>query len=177
MEQRSDEQLIEAFLAGDSKAFDHIVIRHRKRLTYVARKYVNNDSDAQDIVQEALFKAARGLSGYRREAKLVTWLSRLVKNAGYDHLNHRANRENASLDSAKFDPERNLHLSYKENVVLRLHLEEALQTLNPDQREALLLTEIMGYSLADVAEMQGVEVGTIKSRRSRAKQALRAAVA
>ncbi|WP_293769471.1 sigma-70 family RNA polymerase sigma factor [uncultured Corynebacterium sp.] len=173
---RTDDELIDAFLAGDDKAFSHIVERHRTRLTFVARKYTHNDTDAQDIVQEAFLKASTALGKYRRDAQLYTWLHRLVQNAGYDFLNHRANRENPSLDSGAFEIDRNPALAVESDTDLRIIMEEALSTLGPEQRTALYLTEVEGYSIADVAAYQGVQQGTIKSRRSRAKEALRQAM-
>ncbi len=173
---RTDDELIDAFLAGEDKAFTHIVHRHRQRLTHVARRYTNNDSDAQDIVQEAFLRASTALAKYRRDAQLSTWLYRLVKNAGYDYLNHRANRENPSLDSGAFDPDRNPALAYETGTELRLIIEDALSQLRPDHQEVLYMMEVAGYSLADVARIQGVRTGTVKSRRHRAKEALRAAM-
>lgn len=173
----SDDQLIEAFLEGDDKAFRHIFHRHRQRLTYVARKYTHNDTDAQDIVQEAFLKASTALERYRGDAQLGTWLHRLVMNAGFDFLNHRANRENPSLDTGGFDPDRNPALAYEHALDTQLMVREALTRLGEEQRVALYLTEIEGLSLADAAAAQGVRTGTIKSRRARAKQTLRSVMA
>ncbi|MBF9011468.1 MULTISPECIES: RNA polymerase sigma factor [Corynebacterium] len=173
----SDDQLIEAFLEGDDKAFGHIFHRHRQRLTYVARKYTHNDTDAQDIVQEAFLKASTALERYRGDAQLGTWLHRLVMNVGFDFLNHRANRENPSLDTGGFDPDRNPALAYEHALDTQLMVREALARLGEAQRVALYLTEIEGLSLADAAAAQGVRTGTIKSRRARAKETLRSVMA
>ena len=65
--ERSDEQLVSDFLAGDATAFSTIVERHRARLLWVARKYTRgNEADAEDVVQEALFKASRKLGSFRQ---------------------------------------------------------------------------------------------------------------
>lgn len=75
--ERSDEQLVSDFLEGDTSAFSTIVERHRARLLWVARKYTRgNEADAEDVVQEALFKASRKLGSFRRESSLATWLHR-----------------------------------------------------------------------------------------------------
>lgn len=175
---RSDEDLVDAFIAGDTRAFSEIVGRHRKRLTYVARRYTHNDTDAQDIVQDALLKASTNMHSYRGEAKLYTWLHKLVLNSGFDYLNHRANRENASLDSEDFDHDRNRVTAHDptphiENSIL---LKTAMEQLREDQVEALYLTDIAGFPVHEVAKAQGVRPGTVKSRRSRAKEVLRAAL-
>ena len=116
---RSDEELVDAFIEGDNKAFSTIVERHRTRLTTVARRYTRNDHDAQDVVQEAFLRASCNLHSYRRESALSTWLHRLVKNSGYDYLNHRSNRENASLDAEDFDDDRNPLLAHNPSETLR----------------------------------------------------------
>ena len=175
---RSDEELVDAFIEGDNKAFSAIVERHRTRLTTVARRYTRNDHDAQDVVQEAFLRASCNLHSYRRESSLSTWLHRLVKNSGYDYLNHRSNRENASLDAEDFDDDRNPLLAHNpsENLAEQLVVREAMQLLREDQREALVLTDVAGFRVGEVATAQGVKPGTIKSRRARAREVLRAAM-
>lgn len=178
LQEPTDHELVQAYIEGDSKAFSAIVERHRKRLTYVARKYTRSDDEAQDVVQEALLRASSKIHTFRREAALGTWLHRLVMNSGYDYLNHRANRENLSLDSADFSDDRNPLLSHHPNAGLDEHLtlKDALSLLREDQRTALYLTDIAGYPISEVAAAQGVRPGTIKSRRSRAREVLRAAM-
>lgn len=175
----SDEDLVDAFIAGDTRAFSEIVGRHRERLTFVARRYTVNDTDAQDIVQEALLKASTNIHNYRREAKLYTWLHKLVLNSGFDYLNHRANRENASLDSEDFDDDRNAVVAHDPTPLVEdsIVLKAAMEQLRDDQIEALYLTDVAGYPVHEVAKAQGVAPGTIKSRRSRAKEVLREAIA
>ncbi|MDK4269336.1 RNA polymerase sigma factor [Corynebacterium accolens] len=174
----SDEELVDAFIEGDNKAFSAIVERHRKRLTTVARRYTRNEYDAQDVVQEAFLRASCNLHNYRRESALSTWLHRLVKNTGYDYLNHRANRENASLDSDDFANDRNPLLAHNpsENLAEQLVVREAMELLRQDQREALMLTDVAGFRVNEVATAQGVKPGTVKSRRARARKVLREAI-
>lgn len=175
---KTDQELVDAYIGGDGKAFSAIVERHRSRLTTVARRYTHNDTDAQDIVQEALLRASRKLHTYRREARLGTWLHRLVMNSGYDFLNHRSNRENYSLDAGVVDEDYNHLLACTDDrdVDLRLTLCAALRLLRPDQRVALWLIDVAGFDVAEVARQQGVAPGTIKSRRARAKGVLKEAI-
>ncbi|QPK79154.1 sigma-70 family RNA polymerase sigma factor [Corynebacterium lizhenjunii] len=173
---RTDNELIDAFLGGDDRAFSAIVERHRRRLTFVAQRYVSDHHDADDIVQEALFRAANSLGNYRQDAKLSTWLQRLVMNAGYDHAKYHRQRQMSSLDAFPLDPDYNTALSYEEHIDTSIALTEALNSLGEDQRATIYLTEIEGFSLADVAQAHGVQTGTVKSRRARAKEALRNAL-
>lgn len=175
----TDEQLVRDFLEGDTRAFSAIVERHREQLLYVARSYTKSDNDAQDVVQETFFKASTNLHKFRSEAKLSTWLNRLVRNSGYDYVHHRSNAQHESFDAEVVEDDRNHWLAHEPlmGIDTRMDVKDALENLQPDQREVWWLTEIGGYSLRDVAGFQGVPEGTIKSRRSRAKKALRSAIA
>ena len=179
MSERSDHELVEAFIEGDNKAFSVIVERHRARLTTVARRYTHNDTDAQDVVQEALLRASCNLHKYRRKSALSTWLHRLVMNCGYDYVKHRSNQQNSSLDVDFIDDDRNHLLAHNPSEFLgdKLAVHEALEQLRQDQRDALYWTDIEGYGIAEVAAAQGVAPGTIKSRRARARSVLRKAMA
>ena len=99
-------------------------------------------------------------------------------NSGYDFLNHRSNRENASLDAEIIEDDRNYALAHNpsENLAERITVAQAMETLREDQREALYLTDVAGYPIDTVAKVQGVAPGTVKSRRARARQVLRAAI-
>lgn len=171
----ADKELVERFVAGDTKAFSHIVERHRARLTYVARRYTRNDADAQDVVQEAFLRASCNLRHYRRESTLSTWLHRLVMNSGYDFLNHRSNREHASLDAEVVEADRNMYCANDpfRGIDKRIAVQTAMEKLRHDQRFAIYMTDIVGYPVAEVAKHAGVAPGTIKSRRARARKVLR----
>ncbi|MFH0412019.1 RNA polymerase sigma factor [Corynebacterium sp. L4756] len=104
---------------------------------------------------------------------------RLVRNSGYDYVHHRSNAQHESFDAEVVEDDRNHWLAHEPlmGIDTRMDVKDALENLQPDQREVWWLTEIGGYSLRDVAGFQGVPEGTIKSRRSRAKKALRSAIA
>ena len=172
----ADRDLVDDFKAGNDEAFTRIVARHRTKLRWVARRYAKTEADAEDILQEALLAAARGLPKFRCEAKLSTWLHRIVANTGYDHINRASAVEQTVLDDAGFgrsilemtgteDPHPNLEWT--------LTLKEMLDQLPKVQRDALVLIDVAGHSVRQVAAMQGVPSGTVKSRRSRAKKFLR----
>lgn len=177
-EGKSDSELVDAFLEGDEKAFSHIFARHRSRLVTAARKFTANESDAHDVVQEAFLKASTSLDGYRGEAMLGTWLYRLVLNSGYDFAHHRANRQHPSIDNGVVDIEQSRALSYDitEALEAKLVINAALEQLSEEQRRCIELTELQGLTIADAAAAEGVATGTIKSRRARARETLRAAL-
>ncbi len=175
----TDRDLVSAYVGGDTRAFTTIVERHRTRLLWVARRYAKNEDDAQDILQEAFLKASRNLHTYRAEATLSTWLHRLVMNSGWDFAHHRRHREHMILDDGVIPHEFNVRLSHDptRSLDLGLELRQSMAKLRPDQRTALLLIDVVGYSVDHVARREGVRPGTIKSRRSRAREVLRAHLA
>lgn len=170
----TDHELVDAFVGGDLSAFSGIVERHRARLLFVARRYAGNEDDAEDILQEAFFKASRNLHSYRAESTLSTWLHRLVMNSGYDFSHHRMRREQATLDNGNVTHDFNIRLSHDPvpNVDRAMILRAALDKLRPEHRTALLAVDYAGQSVQYVAQQAGVAAGTIKSRRSRARTAL-----
>lgn len=171
-----DNALVTEFVAGDHKAFAVIVERHRQRMMAVAKRYARNEHDAQDIVQDALFKASRNMHTFRAESALTTWLHRLVQNAGYDHAKRAENkRQHTSLDdSEKLNQDSNRYLAIDPlgNLDRLLELRQALMKLPAAQRRALMLIDVAGYSIDSAASHLGVRPGTVKSRRNRARQAL-----
>lgn len=174
-EEPTDAELVATYVGGDHRAFNMIVTRHEKHLKWVARKYGNNDDDAHDILQEALLKASRNMHLYRAEAALSTWLHRLVLNSGYDWAKHRTRRELAILDDTDTTPAEDPRLAVDPLGYLdvAMTIRQAMDTLHVDQRNALLLVDLGGYGIEDVATFEGVKPGTIKSRRARAKEQLR----
>ncbi|WP_019193566.1 sigma-70 family RNA polymerase sigma factor [Corynebacterium timonense] len=173
--QRSDQQLVEAYMGGDPRAFAAIVQRHKTRLTYIARRYSRNENDVEDILQEALFKASRSMHTYRADSTLSTWLHRPVMNTGFDHVRAADKRSrDVSLDDGECNADANPALAHDPMTHLdrTILVRQALATLPAAQREALLLIDVMGLSIDSAAGEMGVQPGTVKSRRARARAAL-----
>lgn len=172
---RPDDALVQDFLDGDASAFRIIVERHRSRLLHVARRYAGNEDDAQDIMQEAWFKASTSMNTFRSEAKLGTWLHRVVSNKGYDFVTHRSRRETAILDEDDSPHRHNPQLRVDpytdaDNAMLAAQI---LALLPEHQRTAVVLVDMLGHDLDSAAAQLGVRTGTLKSRRARARQTLR----
>ncbi|MHA2790206.1 RNA polymerase sigma factor [Corynebacterium sp. S7] len=171
----TDQELIAAFNMGDTRAFSVIVERHRPRLLPVARRYAKNEHDAQDILQEALLKAACNLQGFRNEATLSTWLHRLVMNSGYDYIKHRRRIAHMSLDDeSKINTDSNPSLGHDPIAQLDrvIMLRQVMGRLPAAQRRAILLIDVAGLTVERAAREMGVQPGTIKSRRARGREAL-----
>lgn len=171
----SDAQLVKNFVSGDPDAFGSIIKRHHRHMLHAAQRYGRKPEDTQDILQEALFRASRNMHHFRAEAALGTWLHKLVLNSGWDWAKHRSRCELAVLDepTTNLDDDPRLAIDPLGYLDVALTIRQAIDTLHPDQRIALILVDLGGYSIEEVAEIEGVKVGTIKSRRGRARKILR----
>lgn len=172
----SDSALVNDYIGGDGDAFAEIVERHQQRMMVIARRYARNEHDAQDILQDALFKASRNMHTFRSEAALTTWLHRLVLNAGFDHAKRADNkRQHVSIDDEEGvsqDASRYLAHDPLANLDRVLALRQILEKLPAAQRRALLLIDVAGLSVDKAARELGVRPGTVKSRRHRAREVL-----
>lgn len=180
MPHRTDRELAHDYVAGDARAFKLIVRRHRQRMYFVARNYARDEQDAQDIVQEALFRASKSMHTYRGEAKLSTWLHRTVTNVAIDHQ-RRAQRRGPVVsldDDATMPQDSNRYLAHDPTATLEhfLALRQAVAKLPAAQRKALLLIDVYGMSVEGAATELGVRPGTIKSRRHRAREFVASAI-
>jgi RNA polymerase sigma-70 factor (ECF subfamily) len=177
-EQVSDADLLAAHVAGDPGAFEEIVRRHRDRLWAVAMRTTGDPEEASDALQDALISAYRRADQFRGDSAVTTWLHRIVVNASLDRLRRRAVRtalplpdDNDALPGAVVaDP-----VDHMDRREIQLVVTQALAELPEDQRAAVLLVDVEGWSVEDAARMLGCPEGTVKSRcfRGRAKLAKR----
>jgi RNA polymerase sigma-70 factor (ECF subfamily) len=164
-----DVVLLQRHLEGDPDAFTTIVRRHRDQLWAVALRTTGDPEDAADALQDALISAMRHAASFRGDAKLSTWLHRIVVNACLDRLRRRVAHPTTTLPDDDHAPTA-IRDQYADRDVAT-DVNAALATLPPDQRAALVLVDIEGYPVDQVAVMLDVPSGTIKSRcaRGRAK--------
>ncbi|AVT34553.1 RNA polymerase sigma factor SigM [Plantactinospora sp. BC1] len=178
--ERSDAELLRAHVDGDRDAFATLLHRHRDRLWAVALRTVSDREEAADALQDALLSAHRSAARFRGEAAVTTWLHRIVVNACLDRIRRRQAHPTVPLP----DSTRPLDTARWQGGVepaapatdhdTRLVVRQALAELPVEQRAALVLVDLQGYSVAEVAEILGVAEGTVKSRcaRGRARLAL-----
>ncbi len=154
---------------GDHQAFAQIVDHYDHRLRGLAYRLLGDRDRMDDVLQEAYVKAFRSLPRFKGESALGTWLYRIVYNACIDDL--RSRKATVALDDqvetadARPDP--------ADIAVGRGDLAAALDTLPSDQRAAVLLVDAYGLDYGEAADVLGVAAGTIGSRLSRARAALR----
>ena len=168
-EHLDDTDLLRAHVAGDPDAFGELVRRHRDRLWAVALRTLGDREEAADALQEALLSAYRAADRFRGESAVTTWLHRIVVNACLDRARRRQVRPAVGLpdlppgrEPAAVEPDRDT----------AREVWAALAQLPPEQRIPLVLLEIEGYSVAEIAELIGVAEGTVKSRCARGRARL-----
>ncbi len=166
-----DRALLAAHVDGDEDAFGQLVARHRSRLWAVALRTLGDREEAADALQDALLSAYRAAGSYRGEAKVTTWLHRIVVNACLDRVRRQAARPTVPLLERQGGdaPDPRDALSERETA---LEVEAALAALPFDQRAAILLVDVHGMPVEDVAAVLGVPAGTVKSRCSRGRARL-----
>ncbi len=178
---RPDAELLAAHVDGDAVAFGELFARHRDRLWAVALRTMGNPTDAEDGLQDGMISAYRRAGSFRGDAAVTTWLHRVVVNACLDRLRAAKVRaadalpddleeyagRGALVTADVTDPADAAVADERRRLVL-----EALGTLPAEQRAALVLVDMEGYSVAEVAQMLECAEGTVKSRCSRGRARL-----
>jgi RNA polymerase sigma-70 factor (ECF subfamily) len=166
---------------GDRDAFRAIMQRFNQRLFRVARAVVNNDDEAEDVLQESYLKAFAAIAGFRGESGLGTWLTAITLNEARGRLRRR--RPTASLDvmeeaGVRVIPFPGLaEIPDPEAEALRSEvrglLEKAIDALPDDFRIVFMLREVEGCSVEETAAQLAINPQTVRTRLFRARQCLR----
>lgn len=169
--ERSDADLLRAHAGGDPYAFEALVRRHRDRMWAVALRTMRDPEEAADALQDAMISAFRAAGSFRAESAVTTWLHRIVVNACLDRIRRRKARPTVALpDEGPGEPaERRDSVAERDTAMA---IEAALAELPVEQRAAITLVDLQGYSVADSARVLGVAEGTVKSRCARGRSRL-----
>ena len=179
--QPDDRSLLAAHVDGDPEAFGVLFGRHRDRLWAVALRTTGDPEEAADALQDALVAAFRRADSFRGDSAVTTWLHRIVVNACLDRLRRRKVRladplpddleshadRGSTATASTVDPADVAVDHERRSAVLT-----ALETLPADQRAALVLVDMEGYSIEETATILGCAPGTVKSRCSRGRARL-----
>jgi RNA polymerase sigma-70 factor, ECF subfamily len=187
LDKLGDTELVALACQKVDGAFRIIMQRHNRRLYRIARAVVRNDSEAEDVVQEAYVRAFTSLAEFRGDSSLATWLSRIVLNEALGRIRrHRPTADMASLESRpssqaeiipfplaspQLDPERTMAQSQ-----IQLMLERAIDALPNDFRVVLVARVIEEMSIEETAALFGLRAETVKTRLHRARKLLRNAL-
>lgn len=177
MPDESDEKLMLRFQAGDARAFEALVHRHRTPVFSFLLRLTADRGRAEDLCQEAFLRVVRAAARWEPRARFRTWLYALARNLAVDESRRMAFRRASSLEAdpraaalASDDPAPDAAAGAAQ---LRPLLEAALAALPDEQREVFLLREHAGLRFAEIAEVTGAPEPTVKSRMRYALEALR----
>ena len=178
---KTDQQLVDQVLKGNKHAFDLLVLRYQRRIMALVSRFIRDQSEVEDVCQEAFIKVYKALPKFRGDSAFYTWLYRVAINTAKNHMVTKGRRppgtdvdlgdaDLAELPSELVDngsPE--AKLSSNE---LHLLINNAIEELPEDLRTAFTLREFGGLSYEEITQIMDCPVGTVRSRIFRAREAL-----
>ncbi|QPC83223.1 sigma-70 family RNA polymerase sigma factor [Phototrophicus methaneseepsis] len=176
-----ESELIAQAQDGHVDAFNVLVLRYQDRIYSIAYRIMGDGASAADMTQDAFISAYRKLDTYRG-GSFVGWLGRIVTNACYDEIRRRKRRPATAFDDlpggdADDGPPLPADTPTPEEVALQSDLSHAIQdciqSLNEDQRVVMVMCDVQGQSYQEIAETLSINLGTVKSRLSRARFSVR----
>jgi RNA polymerase sigma-70 factor, ECF subfamily len=151
--------------AGDLGAFEELVRGHQADVYRLALRLVRDRPTAEDVTQEAFIHAFRSVARFRGGSKFSTWLFRITRNCAVDAIRRRERQRRRDKAAApEPEPDR--------DPGLRAAIDQAIERLPPELREAFVLIEVFGLSYRETGVVLGVLAGTLKSRMHRARRLL-----
>ena len=175
--------LVERAKSGETAAFTELVRRYDKKIFRMAKQITQSDEDAEDVLQEALFKAYQHLNDFQGNSKFYTWLVRIAVNEALMKLRKRKSDKTVSLDEeidtgeetvtreiAVWDGDPEQRYSQEE---MRVILDDAIQSLKPSFRTVFVLRDVEELSTEETADTLGLSIPAVKSRLLRARLELR----
>ncbi len=174
----TEAELIRACQRGDEAAFEALIHLYEKKVYTLCRRMCANEQDALEAAQDAFLALWRGIGSFRSDAAFSTWLYRLTTNACIDHARReKRGAAGVSLDDEELGvtladsaPSPEQELERRETQRL---LREGVLALPEEYRRVLLLRESEQLSYAEIVQITGLELGTVKSRISRGRRLLR----
>ncbi|MEM1212784.1 MAG: sigma-70 family RNA polymerase sigma factor [Planctomycetota bacterium] len=177
-------------IAGDRHALGVLLSQHQSRLYNTVLRMVSNRDDAAEVTQDVMLKIVQHIGGFRQDAKLTTWMTRIAMNQAISHLRKRRTRDTVSLESsgrpsvAADDQAASLRAALTDHreptaehrVETRDEaecLQAAIDRLDDDFRAVLVLRDVQQLDYAEIAEALELKIGTVKSRLFRARLAVR----
>jgi RNA polymerase sigma-70 factor (ECF subfamily) len=186
----SDRELVARCKAGDETAFDALVLRHRERAFHIAYPLLLDHEDSTEVAQDAFVKVYRTIAGFRGDSEFTTWLYQIVVNLARNKRRwwrRRGKSSTISLDCPAESPDGQMtaHVASSADppdteaaqAEFSEILEKKMGELPAQYREVLLLRNVRQMSYEEIARMLHCNVGTVKSRIARGREALREAMA
>ena len=178
-----DDSLIRRAAAQDAAAFEQLMLLHQKPVYNICWRMAGNAEDALDLSQEVFLKAYRNIGNFDERSQFSTWIYRITANTCIDEIRKRKGRQSFSLEEelegeegsmqrqvadAGETPEESMLREEQKSEIL-----QALESLSPEHKVAVILRDIKGLSYEEIAEILELTLGTVKSRISRGRNQLK----
>jgi RNA polymerase sigma-70 factor (ECF subfamily) len=170
LEDAPDDELLRLWLDGHREALDELVDRHRPWMVRLVRALSKGERDAEAVVQDAWLDVMRAAGTFRGDGSVHAWLGTIVRRRIASTWRARAARPDIPVE---FVPEDAARDEFEERLALRDQLRGLLAALPTDQREAVWLVDVVGFSVDEAAALLEVPAGTVKSRCHRGRARLR----
>jgi RNA polymerase sigma-70 factor (ECF subfamily) len=182
--EQDDESLIRSFLSDNPDAFDRLVIKYKDMIFNLCYRIVNDYDDANDCAQETFIKVYKSMKQFRFQSSFSTWLYRIAINTCRNRIASSGNRirkkmlridnpgeagsDTVDIHDCSFSPDS----VFEKNEQARL-IHQAIDALPEELKVLVVLRDLEGNSYEDIADITGVNLGTVKSRLARARHLLR----
>nr|WP_294682728.1 sigma-70 family RNA polymerase sigma factor [uncultured Anaerotignum sp.] len=183
MTDQKEMRLVKKAKQGDLHAFEELILQHEKIVYNVALRMMNHSEDAKDISQEVFLKAYRNIKNFDERSQFSTWLYRITANTCIDEMRKRKGKQSFSLEEELENEEGSMRRQIAdegetpEESLLRQEQKseilQALDSLSPEHKTAVILRDIKGLSYEEIAELLELSLGTVKSRISRGRSQLK----
>ncbi len=177
-----DRQLVERAQQGDKHAFGLLVSKYQRKLGRLLSRFIRDQAEAEDVTQEAFIKAYRALPSFRGDSAFYTWLYRIGINTAKNYLASMGRRAPTSTnydaeEAEGFDESDQLRdFNTPENLLMSKEIaqtvNQSMDRLPQELREAIMLREIEGMNYEDIAKIMNCPIGTVRSRIFRAREAI-----
>ena len=176
---RTEAELIDAILAGDTQLYHELIRPHERSVYMMALSYMKNETEAEDVTQEAFVRAFRKLSSFRSESKFSTWLISITLNEARSRLRRQSTVRMESLDQPQNEETtvspallrdwREIPSQAVERAEVRVLLQEAIEALPDIYREVFLLRDVEELNIKETAEALNISISAVKVRLHRAR--------
>ncbi len=177
----SDGELIEKFNNKNKEAFEELIQRYQHKVYNTTFRMLGNHEDALDMAQEAFIRVYKSLANFKQNSSFSTWLFRITTNICRDELRKRQRKlKTLSISGGEEknkiileDDEKNNPEKISMSQELSITIQEKVNQLPTEQKMVFVLREFQDLSYQEIADILDISIGTVKSRLSRARKALR----
>lgn len=173
-----ESKTLERAKQGDAGAFEELLTRYEKRIYNIAYRMMGNPNDAQDMAQESIIKAYRGLHTFKGSCMFSSWVYRITVNTCLDEIRKRKKRDVLYMDAVEGEPAGFTdHAPLPDQIIESreqyANILSAINTLNEEYKAVIVLRDMQGFSYQDISQIIDCNIGTVKSRINRARNILK----